>query len=50
MAVRGRQGAGGQAIVLVAFIMVVLLGFAGLAIDSGHAYLDRREMQAAVDA
>ena len=50
MATNSRRGAGGQAIVLVAFIMVVLLGFAGLAIDSGHAYLDRREMQAAVDA
>jgi Flp pilus assembly protein TadG len=40
----------GQAIVLVAFMMVVLLGFVGLAVDSGHAYIDRREMQASVDA
>ena len=40
----------GQAIVLVALVMVVMLGFVGLAVDGGHAYLDRREMQAAVDA
>ena len=40
----------GQAIVLVAFMMVVLLGFVGLAVDGGRAYLDRREQQAAVDA
>src|SRR5919202_917427 len=30
--------------------MVVLLGFLGLAIDGGRAYLDRRELQAAADA
>jgi len=40
----------GQAIVLVALMIVVLLGFVGLAIDSGRAYLDRRQLQAAVDA
>jgi len=44
----GRQS--GQAIVLIALIMVVLLGFLGLAIDGGGAYLDRRSMQGAVDA
>jgi Flp pilus assembly protein TadG len=48
--IRSSRHQGGQAIVLVAFMMVVLLGFVGLAIDSGHAYLDRREMQAGVDA
>src|SRR5881275_2942234 len=35
----------GQAIVLVG-----LFGFVGLAIDGGRAYLDRRQMQASVDA
>jgi Flp pilus assembly protein TadG len=40
----------GQAIVLVGFILVVLFGFLGLALDSGRAYLDRRELQASVDA
>jgi hypothetical protein len=36
--------------VLVALMIVVLFGFVGLAIDSGRAYLDRRHLQAAVDA
>jgi len=40
----------GQAIVIVALILVVLFGFLGLAIDGGRAYLDRRALQAAVDA
>jgi Flp pilus assembly protein TadG len=40
----------GQAIVLVAVVMVSLMGFLGLAIDGGRAYLDRRELQAAADA
>src|SRR5690348_4984530 len=40
----------GQAIVLVALILVVLFGFLGLAIDGGRAYVDRRHMQASVDA
>jgi len=40
----------GQAIVLVALMILVLFGFVGLAIDSGRAYLDRRHLQAAADA
>lgn len=44
------QSQKGQAIVLVALMIVVLIGFVGLAIDSGRAYLDRRHLQAAVDA
>ena len=40
----------GQAIVLVGLLLVVLFGFVGLAIDGGRAYLDRRQLQAAVDA
>ena len=44
------QRQAGQAIVLIAVIMVVLIGFLGLAIDGGRAYLDRRELQAATDA
>ena len=35
---------------MIGLIMVVLFGFIGLALDGGRAYLDRREMQAAVDA
>src|SRR5213082_2493540 len=40
----------GQAIVLVALLILVLFGMLGLAIDSGRAYVDRRDQQAAVDA
>src|SRR2546426_9822449 len=45
---RGAQR--GQAIVLVALILTVLFGFVGLAMDGGRGYLDRRHLQAAVDA
>jgi len=40
----------GQAIVLIGLIIVVLFGFAGLAIDGGRGYLDRRHVQSSVDA
>jgi hypothetical protein len=40
----------GQAIVLIALLMLVIFGMLGLAIDSGRAYVDRRDQQAAVDA
>src|SRR5258708_9621087 len=40
----------GQAIVLIALLILVLFGMLGLAIDSGRAYVDRREQQAAVDS
>jgi|GEM_PF-4825140 len=40
----------GQAIVLIALMMVVLLGLLGLALDSGRGYVDRRELQDAADA
>jgi hypothetical protein len=40
----------GQAIVLIALLMLVLFAMLGLAIDSGRAYVDRRDLQAAVDA
>jgi Putative Flp pilus-assembly TadE/G-like len=45
-----RRAQGGQAIVLVAILILVLFGMLGLAIDSGRAYVDRRDQQAAVDA
>src|SRR5262249_26997539 len=48
LSVRRRQR--GQAIVLVALILSALFGFLGLAIDGGRGYLDRRHVQAAVDA
>ncbi|HET7467930.1 MAG TPA: pilus assembly protein TadG-related protein [Candidatus Dormibacteraeota bacterium] len=40
----------GQAIVLVALMLVVVVGMAALAIDGSRAYAMRRDLQAAVDA
>src|SRR5437773_4332277 len=40
----------GQAIVLIALLILVLFAMLGLAIDSGRAYVDRRDQQAAIDA
>ena len=40
----------GQAIVLIALMMAVLVGFAGLAIDSARAFDSRRILQDATDA
>ena len=50
MATSDRSAQRGQAIVIVGLMLVVLFGFLGLALDSGRAYLDRRELQASVDA
>jgi hypothetical protein len=46
----GRRLQEGQAIVLIGLLILVLFGMLGLAIDSGRAYVDRRDQQAAVDA
>src|SRR2546422_10923368 len=40
----------GQAIVLIALLLLVLFAMLGLAIDSGRGYVDRRDQQTAVDA
>src|SRR5256885_16531382 len=45
-----RSQQSGQAIVLIALTLLVLFGMLGLAIDGGRAYIDRRELQNAVDA
>jgi Flp pilus assembly protein TadG len=45
--VRGQRG---QAIVLIAIMIAVLVGMAALAIDGSRAYTLRRNLQAAVDA
>jgi len=45
-----RRAKRGQAAVIVAMTFLVLLGFAGLAIDGGHVYLVRRVSQNATDA
>src|SRR5712691_6376922 len=47
---RQRKLQEGQAIVLIALLLLVLFAMLGLAIDSGRAYVDRRDLQTAVDA
>lgn len=44
-----RKSESGQAIVLLVFGMIVLMGMAGLAIDGGNLYAQKRRGQAAVD-
>ncbi|HSR46810.1 MAG TPA: pilus assembly protein TadG-related protein [Anaerolineales bacterium] len=43
------DGQRGQVLVLVALVLVLLMGFAGLALDGGNIYTDRRSAQAAAD-
>ncbi len=45
-----RRSESGQAIVIIALVMIVLLGFAALAIDGSNAYIHRRIAQNAADA
>jgi Flp pilus assembly protein TadG len=40
----------GQTAVIIAVLLIVLLAFAGLAIDGGMSFLDRRRMQNAADS
>ena len=47
---RERRGQAGQTLPLVMFFMVALLGVAGLVIDVGGWYLQKRQVQAAADA
>ena len=44
------RGQRGQAIVLIAIMLAVVVGMAALAIDGARAYALRRDLQAAVDA
>jgi Flp pilus assembly protein TadG len=46
----GERGERGQALVVIVFALVGLLVVAGLAIDGGMVFLDRRRMQNAADA
>ena len=50
MILRSRCTERGQAIVLIAIMLAIVVGMAALAIDGARAYSMRREMQAAVDA
>jgi hypothetical protein len=47
---RGREGEGGQAVVLIAISFLALLMAVGLAIDAGQLFVARRTMQEAADA
>src|SRR6266704_1387450 len=44
------QAQGGQAIVLIALMLTVLIGMVAIAIDGSRAYTVRRDLQAATDA
>ena len=46
----GRGGQSGQAIVLIAIMLTVLVGMTALAIDGSRAYTLKRDIQEAVDA
>src|SRR5262245_51758544 len=45
-----RRGERGLAIVLVAILVVVLIGFAGLAVDLSRVYTASQQLQSAADA
>jgi len=49
-AMRAPRSARGQVLVLVALLLVILLAFAGLAIDVGRQVAERRHVQTAADA
>src|SRR3989475_11149515 len=44
------QAQGGQAIVLIALMLTVLIGMVAIAIDGSRVYALRRDLQAATDA
>jgi Flp pilus assembly protein TadG len=46
----GREGEGGQAIVLIALMMSVMLMIVGVAVDAGQLYSAKRTQQEAADA
>src|SRR6266446_8970498 len=45
-----RRRQSGQAIVIIALMLTVLIGMVAIAIDGSRAYALRRDLQAAVDA
>jgi hypothetical protein len=47
---RGKKTEKGQAIILIVFSIIGLIGMSALAIDGGNAYLERRKTQNAADA
>ena len=50
MSLTYRRQFSGQILILASIAMVVLLGFAALAVDMGYLYSTRRRMQTAADA
>src|SRR6266581_9409216 len=46
----GRTAQRGQAIVLIALMLTIVVGMAAIAIDGSRAYALRRDLQAATDA
>ena len=50
MSAKRRRQQSGQAIVLIGLLLVVLTGILALAIDSGRSYVERRQLQEAVDS
>ena len=47
---RGRRDESGVSLVIIAFSIVAMVLVAGLVIDGGRTYSDRRQVQNAVDA
>lgn len=47
---RQRNSERGQALIIIAIALVVLMGMVGLVIDGGNAFLDRRNAQNAADS
>lgn len=47
---RGNKGAEGSMAVVYAVVMIVLVGMASLAVDLGHLYAERNDLQNTVDA
>jgi len=43
-------GERGSVVIMVSFMMVVLIGFLGLAVDLGYAYMQRARLQSVADA
>jgi Flp pilus assembly protein TadG len=48
--IRGRHGSAGQALVVIALALIVLLGMVALIIDGGNAYAQQRSTQNGTDA
>lgn len=47
---KGRSSERGQAIILIVFAIIGMMGFAAMAVDVGHVYSERRRAQNAADA